>query len=99
MQAVLPAVQLGLVIEPVLGKHRQNVVVHDLAQPFLVGDVAPAEVAVADTEAAPERAVACYLSIEFPDPGNQLVEHLVVERLLVSDEALGVETRLHLEKN
>ena len=74
MQAVLTAVQLCLVVEPVLGKHRQDVVVHDLAQPFLVGNVAPAEVAVADAEAAPEGAVACYLGVELLDTRPQLVE-------------------------
>ena len=98
MQNVLPPLELVGVVEPVFTEHRKNVVVNDGVQPLFGANISAAEIAVADAEALTQRLIKGDFTVQVFHPINKFVQCLVVQAVLVMDEALGIEARFHLKE-
>ena len=79
-------------------EHRKNVVVNDGVQPLLGANIPAAEIAVADAEALTQRLIKRDFTVQVFHLINEFVQRLVVQAVLVMDEALGIEARFHLKE-
>ena len=98
MQNVLPTLELVGVIKPVFTEHRKNVVINDGMQPLLAANISAAEIAVADAEALTQRLIKRNLTVQVLHLVNEFIQCLVVQAILLMDEALGIEARFHLKE-
>ena len=98
LQNVLPPLELVGVVEPVFTEHRKNVVVNDGVQPLFGANISAAEIAVADAEALTQRLIKRNLTVQVLHLVNEFIQRLVVQAVLVMNEALGIEARFHLKE-
>ena len=98
MQNVLPPLELIGVVKPVFTEHWKNVVVNDGVQPLLGTNISAAEIAMTDAEALTQRLIKRYFTVQVLHLVNEFVQRLVVQTVLVMDEALGIEARFHLKE-
>lgn len=96
VQLIRPFLILLGVIEPVFLQHRQDIIVHDIAQQFVRAclPVSEHEVAVSDAEPVAERRVASDSSVQTvraADDFNQFIKNGVIIRLSASLKAIRIK--------